>query len=84
MEDQFHICSLVVQALPAKVPFVQEAIARLGGTEINAVTDGGRIVVTLETNSEAEFLMRFAEIDRLPGVVSAMLVFHQVESVGSG
>jgi periplasmic nitrate reductase NapD len=84
MEDQFHICSLVVQALPAKVPFVQEAIARLEGAEINAVTLEGRIVVTLETNSEAEFLMRFAEIDRLPGVVSAMLVFHQVESVGSG
>jgi periplasmic nitrate reductase NapD len=84
MSDEFHISSLVVQVLPAKVQFVQEAIARLGGTEINAVTDGGRIVVTLETNSEAEFLMRFAEIDRLPGVVSAMLVFHQVESVGSG
>lgn len=84
MGDEFHISSLVVQALPAKVPLVQEAIARLGGTEINAVTVGGRIVVTLETNSEAEFLMRFAEIDHLPGVVSAMLVFHQVESVGSG
>ena len=84
MSDEFHISSLVVQVLPAEVQFVQEAIARLGGTEINAVTLEGRIVVTLETNSEAGFLMRFAEIDRLPGVVSAMLVFHQVESVGSG
>ena len=82
--NEFHISSLVVQALPSKAPFVQDAIARLAGAEINAVTVEGRIVVTLETDSEAEFLLRFAEIEGLPGVISTMLVFHQVETVGSG
>lgn len=84
MTDEFHISSLVVQALPSNARLVEAAIARLPGAEINVVTAEGRIVVTLETNSEAEFLMRFAEIDRLPGVVSTMLVFHQVETVESG
>jgi periplasmic nitrate reductase NapD len=84
MHDEFHLSGLVVRALPAKTQFVQDAIARLPGAEINAVTVEGRIAVTLETNGEAEFPMRFAEIERLPGVVSVMLVFHQVEPVGSG
>ena len=84
MNDEFHISSLVVQALPSNIHSVREAIARLAGTEINAVTIAGRIVLTLVTNSEAEFLMRFTEIEHLPGVVSTMLVFHQVETVGFG
>jgi len=84
MNDELHISSLVVQTLPAKAPSVQEAIAGVLGAEINVVTVEGRIVLTLETNSEAEFLMRFIEIEHLPGVVSTMLVFHQVETVGFG
>lgn len=44
----------------------------------------GRIIVTLEAESEADFMMRFSEIDQLSGVVSTMLVFHQVESLGFG
>jgi periplasmic nitrate reductase NapD len=84
MHDEFHISGLVVQALPAKAQVVQDVIARLPGAEINTVTVEGRIIVTLETTSEAEFPMRFAEIEHLPGVVSVMLVFHQVEPAGSG
>ena len=84
MNDEFHISSLVVQALPSEAQRVQQAITRLSGAEINAETMDGRIVVTLETNGEAEFLMRFAEIDRLPGVVSTMLVFHHAEKIEPG
>jgi nitrate reductase NapD len=84
MDEELHISSLVVHALPSKVQAVHEAIGDLDGTEIHAVTADGRMVVTLETKSEADFLMRFAEIDQLSGVVSTALVFHQVETVGSG
>ena len=84
MKDELHISSLVVQVLPSEARRVQDAIARLRGAEISATTMEGRVVVTLETSSEAEFLMRFREIDRVPGVVSTMLVFHQVENVAPG
>lgn len=84
MDNEFHISSLVVHAVPSKAPLVEAAIARLSGAEISARTIGGRIIVTLETNGEAEFMTRFGEIDRLPGVVATMLVFHQVETVESG
>ena len=66
---ELHICSLVVHVLPSKVEAVHEAIGDLDGTEIHAVTADGRMVVTLE---------------QLHGVISTALVFHQVETVGSG
>lgn len=81
---EIHICSLVVHALPSKVQAVREAIGDLDGTEIHAVTADGRMVITLETKSDIDFLMGFAEIEQLHGVISTALVFHQVETVGSG
>ena len=81
---ELHICSLVVHALPFKLQAVRGAIDTIADAEICAVTADGRIVVTLETNGEAEFLMRFAEIDRLLGVVSTMLVFHHAEKIEPG
>ena len=82
--SELHICSLVVHAVPSKAQAVHEAIGDLDGTEIHAVTADGRMVVTLEMKSETDFVMRFAEIDQLHGVISTALVFHQVETVGSG
>jgi nitrate reductase NapD len=84
MSAELHISSLVVHVLPSKARAVREAIGELDGTEIHAVTADARMVVTLETKSEADFLMRFAEIDNLSGVVSTALVFHQVETLESG
>ena len=75
---ELHICSLVVHALPSRLPAVHEAITNLYGSKIHAVAADGRMAVTLETTTEADFLRRFAEIERLTGVVSTMLVFHQV------
>lgn len=79
MPEEIHISSLVVHARPANARAVCDAIGRLPGAEIHAVTEEGRMVVTLETKGGGDFLARMAEIDRLPGVVSTALVFHQVE-----
>lgn len=69
----------MVHARSANVGAVSDAIARLPGAEIHAVTEEGRMVVTLETTGEADFLTRVAEIGQLTGVVSTALVFHQIE-----
>jgi periplasmic nitrate reductase NapD len=37
-------------------------------------------VVTLETASEADIVTRLNDISLLPGVLSAALVFHHVET----
>jgi nitrate reductase NapD len=82
--EELHVASLVVHALPSKVQAVHDAIGRLYGAEVHAVTVDGRMVVTLDTENEADMLAGIAEIGLLVGVVSAALVFHQTESWRGG
>ena len=79
MAQELHIASLVVHAKPAALDTVQPGVVALSGTEIHGVSDAGKMVVTLETDSEAEMLERIDAIGKLQGVLSVALVFHQVD-----
>jgi periplasmic nitrate reductase NapD len=77
--SEAHISSLVVHVRAADIPAFRGALARISGAELHA-EEGGKCVVTLETASEAEIVTRLNEISLLAGVLSAALVFHQVET----
>jgi periplasmic nitrate reductase NapD len=44
------------------------------------VTEDGRLIVTIEADSAQAVADMFAVISRLPGVLSASMVYHQYES----
>jgi nitrate reductase NapD len=67
-----------VGVLPENAQSAKLELARIAGVEIHAATDC-KIVVTLETDSEAELVTRLNEISLLDGVMSANLVFHHYE-----
>ena len=50
--EEFHVSSLVVLAQPAQRHQLAERIATLEGAEIHAVSEEGKLVVTLETESQ--------------------------------
>jgi periplasmic nitrate reductase NapD len=77
--SETHVTSLVVHVRTADIPAFRSALARIPGTEIHA-EQGGKFVVTLETESEADIVTRLNDISLLAGVLSAALVFHQVET----
>ena len=79
MSAELHISSLLVHARPASLPAVRAALATLDGIEIHGASDAGKIVVTLETESSGGIVERLASIRDLAGVLSAVLVFHQIE-----
>ena len=79
MNAEIHISSLVVQARPADLATIGAAIEGLEGAEIHGASEHGKLVVTLETICESEMLTRIESINRLEGVLSVALVFHQVE-----
>ena len=79
MAQELHIASLVVHAKPAALDSVQPGVDALSGTEVHGVSETGKLVVTLETDSEAAMLERIDAIGRLQGVLSVALVFHQVD-----
>ena len=79
MSTEVHISSLVVHGRPEGLESIQTAIRGLSGAEVHGASNQGKLVVTLETISEVEMLARIDAIDRIEGVLSVALVFHQVE-----
>ncbi|QEL22740.1 nitrate reductase formation protein NapD [Bosea sp. F3-2] len=75
-----HISSAVVSALPAHVDAVLASIRELPETEIHRV-ENGKIVIVLEGASTGVIGDRLAAISLLDGVLSANMVFEQIEDL---
>jgi nitrate reductase NapD len=78
LSDEMHISSLIVQAIPDTMPAITASVSAIPGLEVHAVSEG-KMVVVLETANEGEIVARISEINRLNGVMSVNLVFHQVD-----
>ena len=81
MSEELHVSSLVVHGRPERLEAIRAGLERLDGVEIHAAAPTGKLVITLETASEHEIVTRLTAISLLDGVLSATLVFHQVESL---
>ena len=79
MSESVHIASLLVQAISTNKPDIEKTILSLDGAEIAHSDEEGRLIVTLETQSEADIVQALTDIQLLTGVVSASLVYHQLD-----
>lgn len=75
-----NISSVLVNARPEKVKQVQDGLLALTGVEVHAATDDGRLIVTIEADSDQAVADMFTAINQQPGVLSAAMVYHQYES----
>ena len=80
MARELHVSSLVVHARPEAVEAIRPVMAGLPGIEIHA-QEGGKLVLTLETESEQTIVEYLNTISLLDGVLAATLVFHHVEEL---
>jgi nitrate reductase NapD len=80
VSEGVNISSLILGVLPADAEKVAAQLRLLAGVEVHAVAEDGRMIVSIETASEGATVEIFEEIRRLPGVLSASLVYHQYES----
>ena len=80
-EDLTHIASLVVHCRPEKLAAANATIAALPNVEIPASDERAKLVVLMEMRDESELLQRIDDIESVPGVVAATLVFHQVDEL---
>ena len=78
MSTETHISSLVVHARPEGISAVTTAIGELGGAEVHGASDEGKLVVTLESESESGMLDRIDAINDIEGVLSVAMVYHEV------
>jgi nitrate reductase NapD len=73
-----HVSSLVIHVRHGNATAVRAALTAMPGLEIHAEASG-KLVVTLETSTEADIATRMNEISLLDGVMSTALVFHHFE-----
>jgi len=78
--ESMNISSVLVNARPEKMGQVQECLLALSGVEVHAATEDGRLIVTIEADSDQAVANMFSEINQQPGVLSAAMVYHQYES----
>jgi periplasmic nitrate reductase NapD len=79
-EATIHISSAVVSVLPARRDEVLRLLAALPGVETHQ-SDASKIVIVMEAAESGILGGRLAEIASWQGVLSANMVFEQVESL---
>ena len=80
MEGQeLHIAGILVHAVPAELRRVAESIAQLPGAKVHALDASGKAVVTIEAARTAEIQTALALMQKLPGVLTAALVYQHGE-----
>ena len=79
--EEFHVSSLVVLTQPSLRHQLARQIATLDGAEIHAVSDEGKLVVTLEGMSQRPIMDSIDAIQAMPGVLSAALIYHQFDKL---
>lgn len=78
MDETLHIASLVVLARPELFEAVKANLRLLDNLELHQESAAGKLVVVLETRHEAQILQRIEQINNLPGVLNAALIYHEV------
>ena len=76
-----HIASLVVHCRPERLVDAHAAISAMPDVEVPATDERSKLVVLLEMTDESELLGGISRIEDVRGVVSATLVFHQVDEL---
>jgi nitrate reductase NapD len=74
---EVHISSALVHALPGATAEIGRAVAALDGVDLH-FAEAGKIIVTLEAATSGAIADQLAAIGRLPGVLAATLVYHEV------
>jgi nitrate reductase NapD len=75
-----NISSVLVNARSEMIKQVQDGLLALNGVEVHVATEEGRLIVTIEADSDQAVANMFEEINHLPGVLSASMVYHQYET----
>lgn len=75
-----NISSVIVHARPGSAEAVKALLNGMDGIEVHGVSPEGKLIVTIETDDDQGTTGAFERISMAEGVLSASMVFHQVES----
>lgn len=76
--DPLHIASLLVHCRPELLDAVKRNLMLLPGLELHQESAAGKVVVVLEAEHESTILQTIDQIQQLPGVLNAALIYHEL------
>jgi nitrate reductase NapD len=74
-----NISGVLVRAYPEQVTSVGESLVAMQGVEVHGNSDDGRIVVTVEQDDANLMSDVLTNMQTIPGVLAASMVYHQFE-----
>ncbi|WP_217477008.1 chaperone NapD [Stutzerimonas stutzeri] len=78
--NALHIASLLVHCRPELLDAVKRNLTLLPGTELHQESPAGKLVVVLEAEHESVILDTIRDIQQVPGVLNAALIYHELLS----
>ncbi|MGE5649625.1 chaperone NapD [Noviherbaspirillum sp. UKPF54] len=79
MPQEIHIAGIVIHARAAELRAIRSYLALLPGAQVHAVSDEGKLVATLETDSTKRTVDYMDAIRALRGVLNVALVYQHAE-----
>lgn len=74
-----NIAGILIHAHPDHIASVREHLLSVAGVEVHAVTDTGKIVVTLDEEDSRAAADKLLSLQDIPGVWSAAMIYHHFE-----
>lgn len=74
--DEYNVCGVLVHAHDNQIDQVKKLLEQQDGVEVHAVTDNGRLVVTVEHDRRKTVGDRIMGFYELPGVLSAAMIYQ--------
>jgi len=74
-----NISGVLVKAYPKNLVTIEEALSSMSGVEVHGNNEDGRIVITVEDKSANNITDTLVQIQDVPGVLSAAMIYHQFE-----
>jgi nitrate reductase NapD len=74
-----NVCGVLVHAHPQRIDTLEAALVGIPGVESYGRAQGTRLIVTAEDTPTMTAADALAEINKLPGVIAAALVYHEFD-----
>lgn len=75
-----NISSAIVYAKSEHDQALRMLLSQVPGVEVHASTDDGKMIITIETESDRSAVDIYEAIERMDGVLSVAMIFQQTES----
>ncbi len=71
-----NICSAIVHAKPENAGAVQVNLEKLSGVEVHAGVEQGKLVVTLEGETDDALADKMTKFNDVDGVINTVMIYH--------